>query len=100
MPGSAIVSFLMPGPSWSAGVGFGEAEGPPVLAWCDSPCLDEVAPQGVGAAESAVNRYRGDGVVSAFEEACGEQDALPVHPRDGGGAGALPEAAGECARRH
>ena len=30
-----------------------EAEGPAILAWCDSPCLDEVPPQGVGTAESA-----------------------------------------------
>jgi hypothetical protein len=37
MLGTAIVSFLIPGPSWTAGVGFGEAEGPAVLVWCDSP---------------------------------------------------------------
>ena len=98
MLGAAIVSFLIPGPSRSAGVGFGEAEGPAVLVWCDSPRPDEVAPQGVGAAESAVDGHRGDGVVAAFEEACGEQDALLVYPRAGGGAGALPEAAGEGAR--
>ena len=101
MPGTAIVSLLrMSGPSWSAGVGFGEAEGPPVLVWCDSPRPGEVAPQGVGTAESAVNAHRGDGVVAALEEACGEQDALPVHPRGRGSAGSLPEVAGEGARGH
>ena len=69
--GAAVVSFLMTGGSWSAGAGFGEAKGPAVLVWCDSPCLDEVAPQGVGTAESAAGLHRGDGVVAAFEEACG-----------------------------